>query len=111
TVALHACDTATDAALAQAIERDCPVILAVPCCQHELAPQIHVKGLEPLHSQGILHERFAALATDALRAAVLEICGYSTQIVEFIDMEHTAKNLLIRAVRRENGSDRPAAAV
>lgn len=99
-VSLHACDTATDDALAKALAWECAVILAVPCCQHELAPQIRVPGLEPLQRHGLLHERFATLATDALRAAVLEICGYQTQVVEFIDLEHTPKNVLIRAIRK-----------
>jgi SAM-dependent methyltransferase len=100
-VALHACDTATDDALAQALHWQTRVILAVPCCQHELAKTIASRELAPLLRHGILHERFAALATDALRSLVLEICGYATQVVEFIDLEHTAKNILIRAVRRE----------
>lgn len=99
-VSLHACDTATDDALAQAVRWKTQVILAVPCCQHELAPQLDDRELAALLRHGILRERFAALATDALRALALEICGYSTQVVEFIDLEHTAKNLLIRAVQR-----------
>src|SRR5204863_1300192 len=97
--------TATDAALAQAVRWNCSVILAVPCCQHELAPKIRVESFAPLSRHGLLHERFAALATDTLRAALLEIHGYSTQVVEFIDMEHTPKNVLIRAVRRRSPSD------
>ena len=100
-VSLHACDTATDDALAQAVRWQSRVILAVPCCQHELAQRIASHELAPLLGQGILRERFAALATDTLRALVLEIAGYSTQVVEFIDLEHTAKNVLIRAVRRD----------
>jgi len=100
-VALHACDTATDDALAQALRWKTRVILAVPCCHHELAKKIDGGDLAPLMRHGILHERFAALATDALRSLVLEICGYATQVVEFIDLEHTAKNILIRAVRRD----------
>ena len=99
-VSLHACDTATDGALAKAIAWKTDVILAVPCCQHELSQTVRHDAFEPLHRHGILHERFAALATDALRAEVLELCGYKTQVVEFIDLEHTAKNLLIRGVRR-----------
>jgi SAM-dependent methyltransferase len=99
-VSLHACDTATDDALAQAVAWQAGVILAVPCCQHELARQIKTPDLAPLHQHGILHEQFASLATDALRAQALEACGYKTQVVEFVDLEHTAKNLLIRAVRR-----------
>jgi SAM-dependent methyltransferase len=98
-VTLHACDTATDAALAKAVEWDADVILSVPCCQHELFQQIKNQELNPLLKQGILKERFAALVTDAARAQILEILGYQTQIMEFIDLEHTPKNLLIRAVR------------
>ena len=100
-VCLHACDTATDDALCRAIEWNSDVILAVPCCQHELASAITspVSGLSSLLRHGILKERFAALATDALRSELLEQCGYQTQVVEFIDLEHTAKNLLIRATR------------
>ncbi|MDB5337500.1 MAG: SAM-dependent methyltransferase [Planctomycetaceae bacterium] len=100
-VSLHACDTATDAALAQAVRWETPVILAVPCCQHELAAQLNPDpALAAIAAHGILKERFAALATDALRANLLELCGYQTQVVEFIDLEHTPKNLLIRAIRR-----------
>lgn len=104
-VSLHACDTATDAALAQAMRWNTGVILSVPCCQHELAPQIRSDALQPILRHGILHERFAALATDALRALLLEAQGYSVQITEFIDLEHTPKNILIRAVRNPNLSD------
>jgi SAM-dependent methyltransferase len=99
-VSLHACDTATDDALARAIHWQARVILAVPCCQHELAAQMDCKPLLPLASHGILRERFAALATDALRACALEAAGYRTQVVEFIDLQHTARNVLIRAVRQ-----------
>jgi SAM-dependent methyltransferase len=102
-VSLHACDTATDAALAQAVRWETPVILAVPCCQHELATRFNpIPALEAITTHGILKERFAALATDALRANLLELCGYQTQVVEFIDLEHTPKNLLIRAIRRSS---------
>ncbi|MCH7685605.1 MAG: SAM-dependent methyltransferase [Planctomycetes bacterium] len=100
-VSLHACDTATDDALAKAVGWETDVILAVPCCQHELAGTIDSPQLSPLQQHGILKERFAALATDALRAQALQLCGYRTQVVEFIDMEHTAKNILIRAVRSD----------
>lgn len=112
-VSLHACDTATDAALAEAMRWNTPVILAVPCCQHELMRTIDAPDLSPLLRHGILKERFAALATDALRAELLERHGYRTQVVEFIDLEHTAKNLLIRAVRKEgaSGTDQRAADV
>lgn len=108
-VSLHACDTATDDALAQAIRWKSRVILAVPCCQHEFARQIDGREIAPLISHGILRERFAAIATDALRSLVLEIEGYATQVVEFIDMEHTAKNILIRAVRRNHSDARQRA--
>ncbi len=100
-VALHACDTATDDALAQAVRWQADVILAAPCCQHELAPQLTGDALTLITRHGILRERFAAMATDALRAALLEQAGYRTQIIEFIDTEHTPKNLLLRAVRRD----------
>ncbi len=98
-VSLHACDTATDYALEKAVKWGARVILAVPCCQHELNRQIHNKTMEPVLKYGIIKERMAALLTDALRANLLEQQGYDTQILEFIDMEHTPKNLLIRAVR------------
>jgi SAM-dependent methyltransferase len=105
-VSLHACDTATDDALAQAIRWRADVILAVPCCQHELANKIDSPALAGLLRHGILKERFAAEATDGLRAAALEICGYRTQVVEFIDMEHTPKNILLRATRAATDSRR-----
>ncbi len=100
-ISLHACDTATDAALHKAISWGSEVILAVPCCQHELFSQIKCEPLNGLLRHGILKERFAALATDAVRVQLLEVAGYHTQILEFIDMEHTPKNLLIRAVKRK----------
>ena len=100
-VTLHACDKATDYALAKAVEWDAQVILSVPCCQHELNSQIHNELLEPVLKYGILKERISALLTDGIRAELLEAKGYSTQILEFIDMEHTPKNLLIRAVKNE----------
>jgi hypothetical protein len=108
-VSLHACDTATDDALARAVAWRTGVILAVPCCQHELAGLLRSDPWEPLLRHGILKERLAALATDALRAQALEAAGYRTQVVEFIDLEHTAKNLLIRAVRRSGGDRRDEA--
>ena len=100
-VTLHACDKATDYALAKAVEWDAQVILSVPCFQHELNSQIHNELLEPVLKYGILKERISALLTDGIRAELLESQGYSTQILEFIDMEHTPKNLLIRAVKNE----------
>ena len=98
-VSLHACDKATDYALEKAVKWGASVILAVPCCQHELNRQIKCDTLEPVFRYGVIKERMAALITDALRADMLEQQGYSTQILEFIDMEHTPKNLLIRAVK------------
>lgn len=102
-VTLHACDTATDAALEKAIRWNASVILSVPCCQHELFNQVQSPVLEPLLSHGILKERFSALATDAIRAKLLDLMGYKTQLLEFIDMEHTPKNILIRAVKSSGG--------
>lgn len=99
-VTLHACDTATDYALAKAVSWNAGVILSVPCCQHELNRQMENEMLEPVLSYGILKERMAALITDGLRAKLLEEAGYEVQILEFIDMEHTPKNLLIRAVKK-----------
>ncbi|OAD89434.1 hypothetical protein HMPREF2738_00532 [Clostridiales bacterium KLE1615] len=96
-VTLHACDTATDYALAKAVGWGAKVILSVPCCQHELNKQMKNDLLSPVLHYGILKERMAALMTDGLRAQILEANGYRTQILEFIDMAHTPKNLLIRA--------------
>ncbi len=99
-VTLHACDTATDYALYKAVKWNARVILSVPCCQHELNGQIQNETLAPVLKYGLLKERMAALLTDGLRAELLEQQGYDTQILEFIDMEHTPKNILIRAVKR-----------
>ncbi|GAE09421.1 conserved hypothetical protein [Paenibacillus sp. JCM 10914] len=102
-VTLHACDTATDAALEKAVRWGASVILSVPCCQHELFSQVDSPVMEPLLSHGILKERFSALATDGIRAKLLDLMGYRTQLLEFIDMEHTPKNILIRAVKGSAG--------
>lgn len=102
-VTLHACDTATDAALEKAVRWDASVILSVPCCQHEVFNQVKSPLLDPLLSHGILKERFSALATDGVRAKLLDLMGYRTQLLEFIDMEHTPKNILIRAVKGDSG--------
>ncbi len=103
-VTLHACDTATDYALHKAVRWGARVILSVPCCQHELNGQMENELLAPILKYGILKERMAALITDGIRAQFLELAGYHSQILEFIDMEHTPKNLMIRAVRREAGA-------
>ena len=108
-VTLHACDTATDYALAKAIGWNAKVILSVPCCQHEVngqfakadKTQCYDGCLDPIMDYGLLRERFAALVTDGLRAKYLEAAGYDTQVLEFIDMEHTPKNILLRAVRAD----------
>ena len=98
-VTLHACDTATDFALDKAVGWNAKVILSVPCCQHELNGQIKNDILAPIFKYGLIKERMAALITDAMRAEYLESKGYDVQILEFIDMEHTPKNILIRAVK------------
>ena len=107
-VTLHACDTATDYALAKAVGWGAKVILSVPCCQHELNKQMKNDLLSPVLHYGILKERMAALITDRLRAQILEANGYRTQILEFIDMAHTPKNLLIRAVYNGHCADNKA---
>lgn len=106
-VTLHACDTATDFALSHAVRCNARVILSVPCCQHEINLQLEKNGRFPdenpfasLSRFGLIRERFSALATDVIRAEILEQSGYSVQVLEFIDMEHTPKNLLIRAVKK-----------
>ena len=107
-VTLHACDTATDFALDKAVGWNAKVILSVPCCQHELNGQIKNDLLAPVFKYGLIKERMAALITDAMRAEYLESKGYDVQILEFIDMEHTPKNILIRAVKtgkKKNNED------
>ena len=102
-ITLHACDTATDFALYKAIKWDADVIMAVPCCQHELNRSKGDAKLAGINKYGLLKERMAALMTDAMRANLLTQVGYETQILEFIDMEHTPKNILIRAVKGKKG--------
>lgn len=96
-VTLHACDVATDMALGRAVKWGAKVILSVPCCQHELFSQIEAPALDVMLQHGLIKERFSALATDSIRAELLSLVGYEAQLLEFIDMEHTPKNVLIRA--------------
>lgn len=98
-VTLHACDTATDYALDKAVRWGAKVILSVPCCQHEVNRQIENELLQPVLKYGLIKERMSALLTDAIRANLLEEAGYQVQVLEFIDMEHTPKNILLRAVK------------
>ena len=98
-VTLHACDTATDYAIEKALNWGAKVIFTVPCCQHEVNKQIENEQLKPLLKYGLIKERMSALITDAIRANVLEEMGYQVQVMEFIDMEHTPKNILIRAIK------------
>ena len=113
-ITLHACDTATDFALKYAVERGARAILSVPCCQHQINTQLQMRGkvggatgevpeeFEPLLKWGIIREKFSSLVTDALRGEWLEQQGYKVQMLEFIDMEHTPKNILIRAIKKKN---------
>ncbi|MET7863772.1 class I SAM-dependent methyltransferase [Micromonospora taraxaci] len=110
-LALHACDTATDEALARAVRWDARWVLAAPCCHHDLAKQLRAhpapSPYELLTRQGILRERFADVLTDALRAGLLRVHGYRTEVVEFVDSQHTPRNLLIRARRTGGGPTEP----
>ncbi|MFH2113967.1 MAG: SAM-dependent methyltransferase [Spirochaetota bacterium] len=104
-VSLHACDTATDEALAKGIEWDCSAILAVPCCQHEFFDTLRNPAMQPVIRHGVAREKQSTLVTDASRVLMLEAFGYRTEMVEFIDLEHTPKNILIRAYRDKPGFD------
>lgn len=103
-ISLHACDIATDIALERAVHWGAKAIMSAPCCQHELRQQISNTLIEPILKHNVLRERFAALLTDAVRAELLEAVGYDVQVIEFIDSEHTAKNLLIRAIKADHPS-------
>ena len=105
-VTLHACDTATDYALYNAVNWNATYIMSVPCCQHEVNKSIASETLAPMMKYGIIKERTAALATDALRGVMLESCGYKTQLLEFVDLAHSPKNILIRAVKANVGKDK-----
>ena len=101
-VTLHACDTATDYAIEKAVKWGAKVIFTVPCCQHEVNAQIANEELQPMLKYGLIKERMSALITDAIRANLLEEMGYQVQVMEFIDMEHTPKNILIRAIKEKD---------
>ena len=105
-ISLHACDIATDYAIYHAIQLGSLVVLSVPCCQHELNQQMGSQVFPILSRYGIIKERTAALMTDAIRGNLLEYSGYRTQLLEFIDMEHSPKNILIRAVRTKLSKER-----
>src|SRR6185312_10029547 len=102
----HACDTATDEALAQAIRWQAPLILSAPCCHHHLQAQLHaVAPFRPVFRHGILKERLGDVLTDAFRALILRMLGYATDVVQFVSAEHTDRNILIRAVRKPGPVD------
>ena len=104
-ITLHACDTATDYALYHAIKMNCKYIFSVPCCQHEINAQLNSNIIHPINKFGILRERFSAMLTDAIRANLLQYCGYKTQVMEFVDLENSPKNLLIRAIYTGNKNE------
>ena len=99
-VSLHACDTATDESFFKGICWGSKIILAVPCCQHELNPQLSGEQNKGILRYGIIRERLATLITDTSRALLLESVGYKTDMAEFIDLEHTPKNILIRCIKK-----------
>jgi SAM-dependent methyltransferase len=107
-LALHACDTATDDALAQAVKSSAKLILAVPCCHKDLNARLNIPALTPIHHHGILHQRLADIITDTARALLLKVMGYRAQVIEFISPEHTSRNLMLRAVKSHPAPDKQA---
>ncbi len=105
-ITLHACDTATDYAIYHGIRWGCKVMMNVPCCQHELFHQMKNDDMSIMLNHGIIKERFAALLTDSIRARIIELKGYRVQVMEFIDMEHTPKNIMIRSVKTGKSEDK-----
>ena len=99
-IMLHACDNATDEGIVQSIKFNAKIIIAVPCCQHEFFPQIKNDSLKPMLAHGIIKERLSALVTDSLRAQILKAVGFEVSVMEFIETEHTPKNIAIKAVRK-----------
>lgn len=104
-ITLHACDTATDYAIYHGIRWGCKVMMNVPCCQHELFHQMKSSDMSVMLDHGILKERFSALLTDGIRARIIELMGYKVQVAEFIDMEHTPKNIMLRSVKTNKKAD------
>ena len=104
-ITLHACDTATDYAIYHGIRWNCNVIINVPCCQHELFHQMKNSAFHMITEHGILKERFAAMLTDSIRSRILNLVGYKSEIMEFIEIENTPKNLMIRSIKNNKPID------
>ena len=105
-VSLHGCDTATDHALCNAVKWNSELIFAAPCCEHELNAKIDISPMANILKYGIVKERFSALLTNAVRCNILEIQNYKTELIEFVDISHSPKNLLIRAQKTKNNADK-----